>query len=177
MRTFTIGTAARQAGVNVETIRFYERSGLIEQPPKGQGYRQYTPELVARVRFIRQAQDIGFSLREIEELLALEAGPNADCGEVRARARTKVDEVDRKLAELERVRAALKAVIAGCPGEGGLHGCSILKALRDAAESESQGESRSYHQTMEATDEERNVQGRGTALRRVRPDGAIARQR
>lgn len=134
MPTFTIGTAARQAGVNVETIRFYERSGLIKRPPKGEGYRQYTPELIARVRFIRQAQGIGFWLREIEELLALEAGPGADCGEVRARARTKAEEVDHKLAELGRVRAALEAVIAGCPGEGSLHGCSILKALRDAAQ-------------------------------------------
>ncbi len=177
MRAFTIGTAARQAGVNVETIRFYERCGLIERPPKGEGYRQYTPELVARVRFIRQAQGIGFSLREIEELLALEAGPDADCGEVRARARAKVEEVDRKIAELGRVRAALEAVIAGCPGEGGLHGCSILNALKDAARSESRGDSRSHRQTMEAVDEERDVQGRGIALRRVRPDGAVARQR
>ena len=77
MRELTIGEAARRAGVGVETIRFYERRGLIDRPqkPQGAGFRVYAPEQVRRIRFIREAQQIGFSLREIAELLALEADP------------------------------------------------------------------------------------------------------
>src|SRR3546814_10222534 len=95
----TIGKAAEAAGVNVETIRFYERRGLIAQPrkPGGQGYRQYPPEIVARIRFIRKGQGLGFSLREIEDLLSLETNLRADCGDVRARAMAKIEDVNRKL--------------------------------------------------------------------------------
>jgi MerR family copper efflux transcriptional regulator len=131
MRDLTIGKAARDAGVGVETIRFYEREGLIQQPPKGAGYRTYAPDLVARIRFIRQAQGIGFSLKETRELLALRADPKADCAEVRAQAEHKIAEVDGKIAELLRVRAALETVVASCPGQGGLEGCTILEALED----------------------------------------------
>ena len=85
MKAVTISKAAKNAGVGVETIRFYERKGLIEQPPKpfGPGFREYPEEVVRRIRFIRQAQDIGFSLREIAELLSLRADPSADCSDVR----------------------------------------------------------------------------------------------
>lgn len=132
MEALTIGQAARQAGVGVETIRFYERRGLIEQPPKpnGSGFRAYSGEMVARIRFIRQAQQVGFSLREIQELLSLRADPSADCGEVREKAAAKVAEVNRKIAELERVRTALEAVIAACPGHGTLQACTIIEALQ-----------------------------------------------
>ncbi|MBK3403037.1 MerR family DNA-binding protein [Methylorubrum populi] len=132
MRNLTIGRAAREAGVGVETIRFYERQGLIAQPAKGSGYRTYSPEVVARIRFIRQAQRIGFSLKEAQELLALRADPEADCADVRAQARHKIAEVDERISELLRVRAALEAVVASCPGHGGLSGCTILEALDQA---------------------------------------------
>jgi len=132
MRDLTIGRAAREAGVGVETIRFYERQGLIEQPAKGSGYRTYPPEVVARIRFIRQAQRIGFSLKEAQELLALRANPQADCADVRAQARHKIAKVDERISELLRVRAALEAVVASCPGHGGLSGCTILEALDQA---------------------------------------------
>jgi MerR family mercuric resistance operon transcriptional regulator len=136
MTTLTIGKAARAAGVNVETIRFYERRGLIQQPPKPyDGYRLYAAETVSRIRFIRRAQEIGFSLREIEELLSLKADPAADCGDVRERARAKVAAVNDKIAELERVRAALHEVIAACPGRGALRACSILEVLEEAPHS------------------------------------------
>src|SRR3546814_184659 len=128
----TIGKAAEAAGVNVETIRFYERRGLIAQPrkPGGQGYRQYPPEIVARIRFIRKGQGLGFSLREIEDLLSLETNLRADCGDVRARAMAKIEDVNRKLVELERMRTALEQVVAACPGCGApLHNCSIMEAL------------------------------------------------
>lgn len=133
MTTLTIGRAAQAASVNVETIRFYERRGLVAQPAKPrEGYRTYSPETVSRIRFIRRAQEIGFSLREIEELLSLRADPHADCGDVREKARAKLDIVDRKIAELKRVRAALNEVISACPGRGALRACSILGTLEPA---------------------------------------------
>lgn len=129
MQVLTIGRAARAAGVNIETVRFYERRGLIDQPPKGAGYREYPPQLVARIRFIKQAQQIGFSLREIDELLALRADPAADCADVRQRAIAKRDEVRGKIRQLEQIGAALDTLIASCPRSGALQSCSIIDAL------------------------------------------------
>ncbi len=131
MSDMTIGKIARSAGVGVETIRFYERKGLIEQPPKPQeaGFRVYPEETVHRIRFIRQAQELGFALREIEELLSLRADPKTDSGDVRERAAAKLTEVNRKIIELERIRTALETLIATCPGGGALHACSIMDAL------------------------------------------------
>jgi MerR family transcriptional regulator, copper efflux regulator len=131
MRQVTIGEAARRAGVGVETIRFYERRGLIEQPsaPAGTRIRIYSGEAVKRIRFIRQAQQLGFTLREIEELLTLRADPIADCSVVREQAVTKLQEVRRKIAQLREIGKALETVIAACPGQGGLQACSILDAL------------------------------------------------
>ena len=90
-----IGTAAKTAGVSVETVRFYERQGLIGQPsrPIDGGYRSYPSETVGRIRFIRQAQDLGFALKEIEELLSLRADPSTDCADVRARASMKLEDM------------------------------------------------------------------------------------
>lgn len=132
MENMTIGTVARQAGVGVETIRFYERRGLIRQPPKpqGAGQRRYAPETVERIRFIRQAQHLGFVLREIEELLSLQADPAADCSDVRGRALVKIEEVNQRIAQLAEIRGALVRLLAACPGSGALGACSILEALR-----------------------------------------------
>ncbi len=126
----TIGKAAQEAGVNVETIRFYERQGLIEQPPKiGRAPRCYAPEAVERVRFIREGQHLGFTLREIRELLALRTDPLADCAEVRQQAIAKRDEVQQKIRRLDEISSALDALIATCPGCGTLQACSIMEAL------------------------------------------------
>jgi len=131
METLTISKAAELAGVGVETIRFYERKGLIAQPlkPRDGGYRTYPDETVQRIRFVRQAQELGFSLREIEELLALRAAPGTDCADIRKRASAKLEEVERKIGQLEKMGSALQAVIASCPSRGGLDGCSIIEAL------------------------------------------------
>ncbi len=133
MEAFTISKAAHEAGVGVETIRFYERRGLIEQPEKPgyTGYRHYSAETVRRIKFIRKAQQIGFSLREIQELLWLRADPSADCSDVREKAAFKIDQVDEKISELKKIRKALERVIADCPGRGALKGCTILEALQD----------------------------------------------
>ncbi len=134
MSEMTIGKAARAAGVGVETIRFYERKGLIEQPPRPAlgGFRVYPADTVRRVRFIRQGQELGFSLRQIGELMSLKADPATDCSDVRRRAQAKLEEVDEKLARLTRIRAALTELIAAGPGRGALRACSILEALTDA---------------------------------------------
>ena len=128
-QALTIGRAAREAGVNIETVRFYERRGLIEQPPKGDGYRVYAPDQVARIRFIKEAQQIGFTLSEIAELLTLRADPSADCSAVREQAVAKLDEVHRKIEQLQKVGAALETLIAACPRRGALQACSIMDAL------------------------------------------------
>lgn len=131
MRGLTISKAARKAGVGVETIRFYEREGLIEQPPRPatSGFRCYPEETVERIRFIRQAQVLGFSLREIAELISMRADPGADCGDVRTQAVIKREDVNRKIVQLERIRAALDELIASCPGGGALRACTIIDAL------------------------------------------------
>jgi MerR family mercuric resistance operon transcriptional regulator len=130
-RGLTIGKAARKAGVGVETIRFYERRGLIEQParPMGSGFRSYPEDIVERIRFIRQAQELGFSLREVCELLDLRAEPRADAADVRARATAKLANVNDKLQQLQRIKDALETLIAACPGHGALDCCSIMEAL------------------------------------------------
>ena len=100
--TTTIGRAAKQAGIGVETVRFYERRGLIAQPPKpaAGGFRDYPGETVARSRSIRQAQAIGFSSCEIGQLLSLRADPSTDGSAVRARAVAQLAEADRQIAQL-----------------------------------------------------------------------------
>ncbi len=135
METLTISKAANHAGVNVETIRFYERKGLIVQPlkPRDGGYRTYPNETIQRIRFIRQAQELGFSLREIEELLTLRAEPDTDCADVRKRASAKLEEVERKIVQLEKIGSALQTVIASCPSRGGLDSCSIIEAMENPA--------------------------------------------
>lgn len=137
MKNMTIGKVARDAGVGVETVRFYERRGLIDQPakPKTSGYRDYPPETVERIKFIRQAQDLGFSLREIGELLVLKADPGADCADVRAQAAAKLEDVLVKIGRLQRIRGALEALVGACPGTGALAGCSILDALTETRQS------------------------------------------
>jgi len=135
MENLTISKTAREAGVGVETIRFYERRGLIEQPlkPLGGGYRIYSNEVIKQIRFIRHAQELGFSLREIEELLTLRANPSSDCADVRERATEKLAEVERKIAQLKKMETALNKVITACPSQGALDGCSIIEAMENPA--------------------------------------------
>ncbi len=129
----TISKAAAAADVSVETIRFYEREGLIAVPPKPRdgGYRDYPEETVRRIRFIRHAQELGFNLREAKELLSLRMDPSKDCSDISARARTKRREIDGKIARLNRINEALDTLINACPGQGRLPECPILEALND----------------------------------------------
>jgi len=125
-----ISQAARAVGMGVETIRFYERKGLIRQPPRpAGGARDYGGETLARLRFITGAKQLGFSLAEIAELLDLRDAPDAGCRLVQARARVKRTDVQARIEGLMRVRDALDALIETCPGEGDLSGCSIMEAI------------------------------------------------
>ena len=135
METLTIGMLARRAGVGVETVRFWERRGLVLRPPRpAGGYRTYPEETIARIRFIRQAQALGFTLQEIAALLALRVAPGVDCAAIRARAAAKLADAKTRLAELERICAALSILVAACPGSGAVVHCTILDALSTAAE-------------------------------------------
>jgi MerR family transcriptional regulator, copper efflux regulator len=126
-----IGDAARLAGVGVETVRFYERKGLIPQPGKPQhgGYRHYPGDTIQAIRFIRQAQELGFSLKEIGGLLEIRDDPDGDCMDVQTRARQKLTEVEYKIGQLQKIGDALRGIITSCPSRGGLEGCTIMAAL------------------------------------------------
>ena len=130
MNMLSIGQVARRAGVGVETVRYYEREGLLEEPPRrASGYRQYSEHVVKRLHFIKRAQKLGFSLKEITELLLLRVDAQTACEEVRQRAEAKIAEVDQKLIELQRMRQALIQVASLCTGRGPGSPCPILDAL------------------------------------------------
>ena len=130
MNSLTIGALAKEAGVGVETVRFYERRGLVRRPARPRmGYRSYPAEVASRIRFIRNAQALGFTLQEIKELLALRVTAGTSCAAVRSRAAAKVADVQRRLADLERIRMALEKLVAACPGRGALTDCTILEVL------------------------------------------------
>lgn len=126
----TIGKLASAASVGVETIRFYEREGLLPKPPrKRSGYRQYPPDAVARVMFIRRAKGLGFTLKEITELLELRVDPDKSCGDVRAMAKAKIVDVEQKIADLARIKGALEKLAKACRGKGPTSECPILEAI------------------------------------------------
>ncbi len=130
-KPLTIGEVARQAGVGVETVRFYEREGLLEEPPRRpSGYRQYDHEAVAVLRFIRRGKELGFTLKDIRSLLALRRDASATRAEVRQQAKTKVADIEARIADLQRVRDVLQKLIRKCHGDGAAAGCPILEALQ-----------------------------------------------
>jgi MerR family copper efflux transcriptional regulator len=132
MDSVTIGQLAKAAEVGVETVRFYEREGLLAPPPrKRSGYRQYPRDAIARVRFIRRAKDLGFTLKEILELLELRIDPDKSCADVRAIAKAKIADVDAKIADLVRIKSALETLARACRGKGPTSECPILDAIVD----------------------------------------------
>lgn len=132
--SLTISRLAERAGVGIDTVRYYERAGLLPAPPRrASGYRDYPADSVQRLRFIRRAKDLGFSLTEISELLELsgQRGESSKRGvrAVKQAAQAKLAVVDHKLAELQRVRDGLHQLIEACPGHGALQDCPIVQAL------------------------------------------------
>jgi MerR family copper efflux transcriptional regulator len=130
MEGLGIGQLAKRGGVGIDTVRYYERNGLLAPHTRlASGYRRYGELELARLRFIRRAQALGFTLREIKGLLALSA--QRDVGRVKRSAQAKLVDVDARIAALERVREGLAKLIAACPGHGRAADCPILRALTD----------------------------------------------
>lgn len=130
MDGLTIGKVARGAGLAIDTVRYYEREGLLARPARtSAGYRNYSGDAILRLRFIRQAKELGFSLSEIKELLALRVAPGNSCADVRSHAEHKIADVDRRIASLKRVRGALVKLASACSGKGPVSQCPILEAL------------------------------------------------
>ena len=130
MNSLRTAELARRGGVNLETIRYYERRGLLAKPPRTPaGYRTFDAEAVRRLRFIKQAQALGFSLKEVRELLALRLDARTSCADVRSRAETKLADIEAKIRMLRTVKNALSKIVAACSGRGPISACPILDAL------------------------------------------------
>lgn len=130
MENLIIGQLAEKAQVNVETVRYYERKGLIPKPPqRASGYRQYPQETVARIQFIKNAKELGFSLREISELLSLRVNPDSRCGDVKKRAEEKISDIEEKIKTLQKMKKALLKLAKECKGRADISECPILEAL------------------------------------------------
>ena len=125
-----IGQLSRRTGVPIDTVRYYERQGLLPPPERrASGYRQYGQPDIARLRFIRRAKELGFSLQDIHDLLRLSSQADADRSEVRALAQQRLTDIERKLRELEAMRATLAHLVGQCSGQGSLEGCPIIDTL------------------------------------------------
>ncbi len=130
----TIGQVARAAAVNIQTLRYYERRGLFPPPFRTRaGYRQYGEDAVDRIRFIKHAQELGFTLREIQELLGLRVQHGAACAAVERRTRAKIAVVEQKIRDLQRMRRALQGLVRACLARRPTGECPILEALADDA--------------------------------------------
>ncbi len=131
MDGLTIGDVAKRADVNIETLRYYERRGLVARPPRStSNYRLYSEDTVRRVRFIKHAQELGFSLNEIQELLSLRAAPKARCADVRTRAVAKINDIEDRIRALLAMKKALAKLVTECSsGRAPLSDCPILDSL------------------------------------------------
>lgn len=132
----TIGQVAQRAGVHVETIRYYERRRLLPEPPRRRsGYRAYPVDAVRRIRFIKSAQDLGFSLDEIAELLEMRVTANTTCADVRRLAEDRLDEVEERIRKAQAMRRTLRRLIDNCQAEKPLSACPILDAVDEGSAS------------------------------------------
>ena len=130
METLTIGRLAQEGGVNLETIRYYERQGLLPKPPRTTGgYRIFPKDAARRLRFIKRAQQLGFSLNEIRELLSLRMKPGTERADIRARAEAKITDIEQKIQTLQAMEKTLRRLADRCDGCGPLVECPILESL------------------------------------------------
>jgi MerR family mercuric resistance operon transcriptional regulator len=130
MDSLTIGKLAERAGVNIETIRYYERRGLMPRPERrASGYRQYSPDSAKRIRFIKHAQELGFSLKEIDELLSLKLDANTPCSQIKKHAEDKISDIEIKIKTLQSMKKALTRLTKACLSNGPVSECPILEAL------------------------------------------------
>lgn len=132
MSTLTTGQVAKAAGVNIQTIRFYEREGILAAPRRSRaGYRQYTEDTVRLLSFIKRSQELGFTLKEAKELLKFRSVGLQKREAVRAAAESKVRDIDTRIEDLTRIRAALAALVSTCACQGMKPECPILEALEN----------------------------------------------
>jgi Hg(II)-responsive transcriptional regulator len=128
MESIGIGTLAKRAGVRIDTVRYYERNGLLAPSARlASGYRRYGELEVSRLRFIRRAQALGFTLKEVRELLAI--SNQRDVAKVKKKAQAKLADVEQRIVALQRMREGLSNLISACPGHGRAADCPILNAL------------------------------------------------
>lgn len=133
--TYKIGEVARRADVNKETVRYYEKRGLIPEPDRRRsGYRIFTQRHIDRIRFIKRAQELGFTLSEIKELLELRMDEDTTCSEIKTEAEEKYRDVESKIQDLRRIKETLIDLIDSCSGEGPKGDCPILGALEGESE-------------------------------------------
>ena len=131
-QTLTIGRLAKQAAVGIDTVRFYERRGLLPEPPRtAAGYRLYTNDTIARIRFIRRAKLLGFNLDEIRNLLNLH-DRGGQKSAVKQLTQRKLDQIDAKIADLSKIRDVLRELASECSGTGDVNGCPIIETLATA---------------------------------------------
>jgi MerR family mercuric resistance operon transcriptional regulator len=129
-KAVTIGRLARQVGINLETVRFYERKGLLPKPPRSaSGYRLFPAEAVRRLKFIKRAQELGFSLKEIRELLALRISRRTTSAEIRKRTEAKIADIEGKIKSLDSIRKSLVQLVRSCGGCVPISECPILESL------------------------------------------------
>ena len=125
-----ISDLAKSAGVNIETIRYYERLGLITEPPRTEfGYRIFPSEVIQRIRFIKRSQDLGFTLTEIHKLLTLTDNEHFSCGEIQQFASQKLKEIESKIRDLQNITNVLQDLLIKC-GETSVDGCPIIERLQ-----------------------------------------------
>ena len=130
MEIYSVGQLAKKANVNIETIRYYERRGLLPEPLRNKsGHRQYSIKDLKRTKFIKRTQSLGFSLNEISDLLSLKMEPGKTCADVKQRVKSKLKDIEEKMKTLQRMRAVLLELETNCPGKGPLNECPILETL------------------------------------------------
>ncbi|OAI06965.1 MULTISPECIES: MerR family transcriptional regulator [Methylomonas] len=131
----TIGNLAKQTEVTVETIRYYQRIGLLDEPGKPlSGYRHYPPHTIARIRFIKRAQQAGFTLKEIAQLLSLD---DDHCADVRKIAEQKCQQIDAQIKDLTALHNVLDSLVKGCQNDSSAEHCSLINALSNNSDSKS----------------------------------------
>jgi MerR family mercuric resistance operon transcriptional regulator len=135
MKGLTIGKVAKEANVNIETVRYYERLGLISKPPRTEsGYRQFPVEVVQRIKFIKRAQELGFTLLEVNKLLSVSDGKDYDCHDIQQFASKKLEEIEQKISDLEKIKSILYDLSKKCPGQSPLDKCSILEEFKEGSD-------------------------------------------
>lgn len=135
MKGLKISQVAEEANVNIETIRYYEKFGLIQKPPRTEsGYRQFPSEVIQRIKFIKRVQELGFTLSEISKLLSIFDGENYDCYDIQQFASKKIKEVEQKILDLEKIKLGLQDLYNKCPGQGPINKCPILEEFKEGGD-------------------------------------------